>query len=118
VSPGRSNEGRLDLGNTQLGDGFKYRGRGPLELTGRANFRNTGRRIGQPLEDQPEMASQIGVGSLIARDYWTQHGLNRLGDQGGLSMVQPITRPVNGGLDGLADRERRYKLAAAALGIK
>jgi putative chitinase len=111
-------EGRLDLGNTQPGDGYRYRGRGPMMLTGHVNFRNTGRRIGYPLEDQPELASQIGVGSLIACDYWTQHGLNRLADQGGLSMVQPITRAVNGGLNGLADRERRYKLAAAALGIK
>ncbi|WP_407572158.1 glycoside hydrolase family 19 protein [Deinococcus altitudinis] len=111
-------EGRLDLGNTQPGDGYRYRGRGPLQLTGRANYRNTGKRIGQPLEDEPERASQIGVGSLIACDYWTTHGLNRLADQGGLVMVQSITRAVNGGLNGLADRERRYKLAAAALGIK
>ncbi len=111
-------EGRLDLGNTQPGDGFRYRGRGPLQLTGRANYRTTGKRIGEPLEDHPELASEIGVGSLIACDYWTVHGLNRLADQGGLSMVQPITRVVNGGLNGLADRERRYSLAAAALGIK
>jgi putative chitinase len=111
-------EGRLDLGNTQPGDGRRYMGRGPLQLTGRANYRNTGKRIGQPLEDQPELASQIGVGSLIACDYWTQHGLNRLADQGGLSMVLAITRSVNGGSNGLIDRQRRYRLAADALGIK
>lgn len=111
-------EGRLDLGNTQPGDGRRYMGRGPLQLTGRANYRNTGRRIGYPLEDQPELASQIGVGSIIACDYWTTHGLNRLADQGGLSMVTAITRSVNGGTNGLSDRQRRFQLAAAALGIK
>lgn len=110
-------EGRLDLGNTQPGDGKRYMGRGPLQLTGRSNYRNTGRRIGFPLEDQPELASQIGVGSLIACDYWITHGLNRLADQGGLNMVRPISHAVNGGYNGLADRERRYALAAKALGI-
>ena len=89
----------------------------PLQLTGRANYRATGQRIGQPLEAQPELASQIGVGSLVACDYWTQHGLNRLADQGGLAMVPAITRVVNGGLNGLPDRQRRYSIAAHVLGL-
>ena len=110
-------EGRLDLGNTQPGDGRRYMGRGPLQLTGRANYRDTERRIGSPLEAQPELASQIGVGSLIACDYWTTHGLNTLADRGGLLAVRIITRVVNGGLNGLPDRERRYLLAARALGL-
>ena len=105
-------EGQLDLGNTEPGDGHRYMGRGPLQLTGRSNYRTTGRRIGYPLEAQPELASQIGVGSLIAVDYWTTRDLNRLADQGGQVMVRAITRVVNGGVTGLADRERRYVLAA------
>ena len=108
-------EGRLDLGNTQPGDGKRYMGRGPLQLTGRANYRNTGRRIGYPLEAQPELASQIGVGSIVACDYWTMRNLNGWADRGGLLSVRPITRAVNGGLNGLQDRERRYLLAARAL---
>ena len=110
-------EGRLDLGNTQPGDGRLFMGRGPLQLTGRANYRDTGRRIGYPLEAQPELASQIGVGSIVACDYWTTHGLNTLADRGGLLAVRIITRVVNGGLNGLPDRERRYLLAARALGL-
>ena len=110
-------EGRLDLGNTQPGDGKRYMGRGPMQLTGRVNYRATGQRIGQPLEAQPELASQIGVGSLVACDYWTHHSLNRLADQGGLVMVPAITRVVNGGENGLPDRQRRYSIAAHILGL-
>lgn len=110
-------EGRLDLGNVNRGDGKRYRGRGPLMLTGRSNYRNVGRRIRYPLESQPQLASQIGVGSLIAADFWTAHNLNKLADQGGLPFVRPITLVVNGGLNGLADRERRFSLAALALGM-
>ena len=110
-------EGRLDLGNTQAGDGKRYMGRGVFMLTGRANYRDTGQRIGYPLEAHPELASQIGVGSLIACDYWTTHGLNTLADRGGLLTVRIITRVINGGLNGLPDRERRYLLAARALGL-
>ena len=110
-------EGRLDLGNTQPGDGRRYMGRGPLQLTGRANYRATGKRIGYPLEDQPDLASQIGVGSLVACDYWTTRNLNGWADRGGLTSVRPITRVVNGGLNGLQDRERRYSLAAHAISL-
>ena len=110
-------EGRMSLGNTQPGDGKRYMGRGPMMLTGRGNYRDTGKRIGYPLEAQPELASQIGVGSLIACDYWTTHGLNTLADRGGLLTVRVITRVVNGGLNGLPDRERRYLLAAHLLGL-
>ena len=110
-------EGRLDLGNTQAGDGYLFRGRSPLQLTGRANYRATGQRIGQPLETQPELASQIGVGSQIAVDYWVTHHLNALADQGGLKMVPPITQKVNGGQNGIADRLRRYSIAAHVLGL-
>lgn len=109
-------EGRLDLGNTQPGDGRRYMGRGPLQLTGRINYRTTGHRINMPLEDQPELASQIGVGSLTACDFWTAHDLNRLADQGGATMVRTITRIVNGGLNGLQDRQRRFLQACQILG--
>lgn len=110
-------EGRLDLGNTEQGDGYRYRGRGPLQLTGRANYRATGQRLGSDLERYPDLAAQIGVGSLVAGDYWTHHGLNRLADQGGLVMVPAITRVVNGGENGLPDRQRRYSIAAHVLGL-
>ena len=57
-------EGRADLGNTQPGDGQRYMGRGPLQITGRANYRAAGLRLGYPLEDQPELAAQIGIGEI------------------------------------------------------
>ena len=112
-------EGRLDLGNVRPGDGRRYAGRGPFQLTGRANYRTVGNHIGYPLEDQPELAAQIGVGSLVACDFWVTRfvSLNKIADRGGLSVVPAITRVINGGFNGLPDRQRRYSLAAHVLGL-
>lgn len=111
-------EGRLDLGNTQPGDGFRYRGRGPIEVTGRLNYLAIGKRIGYDLENKPDSASEIGVGSIIACDFWTTRfvSLNKLADRGGVEIVPAITRVVNGGLNGLPDRRSRYLQAAKLLG--
>lgn len=87
-----------------------------MQLTGRLNYRVTGQRINLPLEEHPELASQIGVGSLIACDFWSAHDLNRLADQGGVKMVRSITRIVNGGLNGLQDRQRRFMVACKVVG--
>lgn len=100
------------MGNTQKGDGYRFRGRGLLQITGRANYQTYGDLINQPLTDQPELALQYGVGAQIAVAYWTQRGLNRLAD---LDDLTGITRAINGGLNGLADRSRLYDRAIRAL---
>lgn len=100
------------MGNTQKGDGYRFRGRGLLQITGRANYRTYGDLIGQPLTDQPDLALQYGVGSQIAVAYWAQRGLNRLAD---LDDLTGITRAINGGLNGLQDRSRLYDRAIRAL---
>ncbi|MFC4428017.1 glycoside hydrolase family 19 protein [Deinococcus navajonensis] len=105
-------EGRADLGNTQPGDGYRFRGRGWIQLTGRHNYRKFGARLGLPLEAQPDLAARPDVAARLAVAYWTDRGLNALADAG---QFREITRKINGGLNGLADRERYHQLARAAL---
>jgi predicted chitinase len=97
-------EGRLDLGNTQAGDGKRFKGRGPIQLTGRANYRKYGKLLGLPLEQNPEMAAKANVGFRTAAMFWNQIGANALADAGDF---KGITRRINGGFNGLDDRERR-----------
>lgn len=109
---GAAYEGRADLGNTQPGDGKRFKGRGPIQLTGRANYRDYGRRIGIDLEAHPEIAALPSLGVLTACAYWTVKGLNALSDR---DDVEGITRRINGGLNGLADRKARLAVAKALL---
>lgn len=97
----RGYEGRRDLGNTQPGDGLRYKGRGPFQLTGRGNYRIFGRRIGIDLESNPTIAAVPSIGLHIALEYWVDRKLNALADRDDLDA---ITRRINGGTNGLADR--------------
>lgn len=105
------------LGNTQPGDGYRYRGRGPIQITGRANYRKYGMMLGLPLEDHPERAAWYGVGCRIAAAYWLDHGLNEIADENSLDSIKRITRIINGGQNGLASRLRFTNLARVALGL-
>lgn len=106
----RRYEGRADLGNTQAGDGYRFRGRGYIQITGRANYRKFGKAIGADLENNPDLASRPDVAARIAVAYWLSRGLNELADAGNF---KEITRRINGGYNGLADRQRYYALALA-----
>lgn len=103
IASGQAYEGRRDLGNTQPGDGKLYKGRGPLQCTGRANYRRFGRLIGIDLERHPELAAIPSIGLQIALEYWEVHGLNALADN---DDAEAITRGVNGGVNGLSDRKQ------------
>ncbi|RDI64389.1 glycoside hydrolase family 19 protein [Nocardia pseudobrasiliensis] len=99
-------------GNTEPGDGPRYHGRGPLQLTGRANYRAAGAALGLDLEGSPELAAGPEVGFRIAQWYWTIRDINTLADAGDFVGV---TRAVNGGEHGLAARETYYRRALAVL---
>lgn len=109
---GAAYEGRVDLGNTVRGDGKRYKGRGVLQLTGRANYRRYGKILGLDLEGEPHIAAEPLVSLRIACVYWRDRQINPLCDADDLVGV---TRKVNGGTNGLADRGRYLVKAKAAL---
>lgn len=102
IASGQAYEGRKDLGNVQPGDGKLFKGRGPLQITGRANYRRYGKKIGIDLERHPEIAALPSIGLHLALEYWKANGLNTLADA---DNVLGITKLINGGTNGLADRK-------------
>lgn len=107
-------EGRKDLGNTQPGDGKRFRGRGPIQITGRSNYHKYGLLLGLPLVTKPEMVEAPEVGFRVAACFWRRGGLNEKADR---REMKQITRVINGGYNGLAERLRYYELAKDALGV-
>jgi putative chitinase len=112
---GRAYEGRADLGNTQKGDGPRYKGRGLLQLTGRANYADYGKALGVDLVNNPTLAAEPALSLKIACEYWKRRNINPDCDR---DDVQAVTRKVNGGLNGLSDRialTQKAKTAVARL---
>jgi putative chitinase len=105
------------LGNTEPGDGRRFKGRGPIQITGRANYRRFGDLLGIDLVEDPARAAAPDVGFRIAGLYWSRNGLNELADQATPEAFREITRRINGGLNGLAERERFYASARTVLGV-
>lgn len=96
------------LGNRHQGDGFRYRGRGPIQLTGRANYAKYGELLQLDLEGDPDLAATPQAGFRIAGLYWDRNGLNALADA---DDFEGITRRINGGTHGLGERRRFYERA-------
>ena len=109
---GKAYEGRKDLGNTEPGDGPRYKGRGLLQLTGRANYRKLGAILGVDLENRPELAAEPVLSLRIACEYWKSRRINDPCDSDDL---REVTRRVNGGYNGLEDRQANLAKAKAAL---
>ena len=107
---GEAYEGRADLGNVQPGDGVRYKGRGVIQLTGRANYARYGSLLKTRLEVRPARAAQPDTAFMIAAVYWLDHNLNAPTDRGD---IETVTRRINGGLNGLSDRQRRLDAARA-----
>jgi predicted chitinase len=112
IASGAAYEGRAKLGNTQPGDGKRFKGRGPIQLTGRDNYRRYGELLGLDLVNNPTIAATKEVGFRIAGQYWKLNGLNELADQ---QKFETITRRINGGTIGLADRIKYYQRAKKVL---
>lgn len=109
---GKQYEKRRDLGNTEPGDGPRYKGRGLLQLTGRANYRTVGKLIGVDLEGRPERAAEPELSLRIACVYWQRRKINEPCDR---DDIITVTRRVNGGLNGLAERRQFLKKAKAEI---
>lgn len=101
------------LGNTRGGDGFRFRGRGPIQITGRDNYRRYGAKLGVDLENNPDLAATPQVGHRVAACFWAQRGLNELADRREFTQ---ITRAINGGTLGISERRTYYERALLVLG--
>lgn len=111
-------EGRRDLGNTQPGDGYRFRGRGPFMHTGRTNYIKATFRIRKLIPNSPdfvvhpELFELPGWGSMAAGEFWDRHsGMERSSE---IKDIVGNTRILNGGLNGLADRRKYYSRAKVA----
>ena len=106
------------MGNTAAGDGFKYRGRGYIQLTGKDNYRTYGEVIGVDLVSNPDRATEPDIAWLLAAAY--MHLRKRSGKTvfrwAEENNVEQVTRAINGGTHGLADRRTRTFRALAAFG--
>jgi putative chitinase len=116
IASGAAYEGRSDLGNTQPGDGKRYKGRGLIQLTGRANYAAYSKDSGVDYVAKPELvATDPFVGVDVACWYWNKRGISKFADQ---DDVKAVTRAINGGYNGLDDRIQYLVRAKGVLGIK
>ncbi|WP_151980299.1 glycoside hydrolase family 19 protein [Acinetobacter guerrae] len=107
IASGAAYEGRKDLGNVLKGDGIRFKGRGPIQLTGRTNYRKYGQELGIDLENNPAIVAIPSFGLLVACKYWQNNNLNVFADH---DDVLTITRRINGGLNGIDDRKSKLSL--------
>jgi putative chitinase len=101
------------LGNTQENDGFTYRGRGVIQLTGRDLYDNCGKALGIDLINQPQLLVEPNIAAMSAGWFWNKKGLNDLADAGD---YETMTKRINGGLTGLDDRKAKIAKALSVLG--
>jgi putative chitinase len=116
LASGQAYEGRADLGNDQPGDGPRFKGRGLIQLTGRANYTAFEQAVGRDLTSSTEAAAQVAQDADLcvraATWFWSERGLNDLADA---DELEAVTKRINGGLNGLADRAKYLARAKAIL---
>ena len=105
------------LGNSEVGDGKRFKGRGPIQITGRANYRRFGDLLGTDLVADPARAALPELAFRIAGLFWSKKGLNELADRATPDAFREITRRINGGFNGLEDRQKFYAVARTVLGV-
>lgn len=115
---------RLGNGDTASGEGWKYRGRGLIQLTGKANYDKATNEMyalpmGVDFVDEPDLLATPDYAAQSAAWFWETNGLNALADQLGgadyADIFKAITKRINGGYNGLADRVKLYELAKTAI---
>jgi len=99
-------------GDVASGDGWRYRGRGAIQITGKYNYDKCGRALGVDLVAYPELLAEPVQACRSAAWFWARNGLNSLADK---KDVAGITRRINGGTTGLNDRLAYYQTALEAL---
>jgi len=129
LASGTAYEGRKDLGNIEPGDGVKYKGRGLIQVTGRNNYESVGKALSVDFINNPSLLGgknagtcsedQLRYAALSAGWFWNKCLLNELAnkinmqtpidEEPNLELFKEITRKINGGYNGLADRLNKYK---------
>lgn len=103
---------RMGNGDVASGDGWRYRGRGPIQITGKANYERCGKDIGVPLLDKPELLLEPSAGALSAGWFWHVSGLDKHDDD---ASVLAEAKIINGGTNGLAERQKFFDIALKAI---
>jgi putative chitinase len=107
IASGEAYEGRADLGNTQLGDGKRFKGRGLIQLTGRSNYQRYGKARGRDYTTDNTaklLATEPNITVDVSCWFWMEHDLNIPADA---DDVMAVTRTINGGYNGLEDRKAK-----------
>jgi putative chitinase len=107
LASGRAYEYRADLGNTEMGDGVRFKGRGLIQITGRYNYQMISRDFGVDFIHYPELLSEPSYAVRSAFWFWDKKKLNEVCDTGDF---RRLTRLINGGYNGMAHREEIYDL--------
>ncbi|CDW85625.1 glycoside hydrolase family protein [Stylonychia lemnae] len=114
IADGSQYEGRIDLGNTEVGDGVKFKGRGLIQITGRSNYKKYGNLMNLDLINNPVLLEQVENAVYVSCLFWQDRKLNRLADQ---DDFLGVTKKINGGTNGLSDRQMFYERAKNAFGL-
>lgn len=124
IASGAAYEGRKALGNTQPGDGVKFKGRGVIQITGRTNYTALGKAFGLDLLSNPALLETPEYAVKSAGWYWASRNINAIADldtgawgPNDKAVFVRITKAINGGVNGIADREARFIHARQALGF-
>ncbi len=112
IASGQAYEGSKDLGNTETGDGVRFKGRGLIQVTGRANYEKCGAALGVDFVANPELLESPSNACRSAAWFWATHGCNELADA---DNFRKITLRINGGLNGYEDRLAYWELAKEAI---
>ena len=113
IASGARYEGRKDLGNVRPGDGRRFKGRGLIQITGRANYAKCAEALGIDCLRQPQMLCRPEWAVKSSMWYWDEHDLNSYADRDDL---KGQTKVINGGYNGYEDRKRLYVAALTMLG--
>jgi putative chitinase len=97
---------RMGNGPVESGDGWKYRGRGLKQLTGKDNANRCGKALGVDLVSSPDLLLQPFYAARSAAWFWKENNLSKFADLGD---IEGMTKKVNGGLIGIEDRKKRCK---------
>lgn len=117
LASGSAYEGRKDLGNVKPGDGVRYKGRGLVQITGRANYEQISKAFGVDFINKPELLETPEWAAKSAGWFWNSRNLNALAVNNTEAAFLAVTKKINGGTNGLEDRKLYWTRAKKAFGI-